>query len=82
MNSKCNHCGSVNKTAKWNESTERKFNGNLKSIEQGIDNFNYIYVCPSCNNDCFENDRIVISRAIISASGKPITDCSVIEFSR
>jgi len=82
MEIKCTHCNSVNNTDSRNKSTIKKYNGNLKDIENGVDNSNYMYACPSCGKDCFKYDRIVVSRPIISASGKPITDCSVIEFSR
>lgn len=82
MEIKCKHCNSINNAEAWNENTFKKYGGNLRDIEQGIDNLNYIYACPSCGEDCYKHERIIVSRPIISASGKPITDCSVIDFSK
>jgi len=57
MNIKCSHCGSVNKAAKWNESTESYYGIGGVPIEEGIYNNNWIYRCPECDRECFKNDR-------------------------
>lgn len=60
MKVKCKFCDTVHEAEEWNKTTLRLCGEGFTEIEKGINSKNWFYICPSCDNPCFKNDRETI----------------------
>lgn len=57
MKIKCKFCNITHEADEWNKSTKRSCGEGITPIEEGINNNNWMYICPSCHNWCYKVDR-------------------------
>jgi hypothetical protein len=53
---KCFRCTQTSPAAAWDAFTQERFGKDCKPINEGYQNRNWMYVCPSCGELCYAPD--------------------------
>ena len=52
MKIKCLSCEKISDSTAWNKKTIDYYGEDSTIIEEGINNINWLYICPECNLIC------------------------------
>jgi len=53
---KCFRCTQTSPAAAWDAFTQERFGKDCKPINEGYQNRNWMYICPSCGEICYAPD--------------------------